>query len=553
MRNNELSITLLDLSRNPVETGTILNAMYSDSAVERMEKISKSDWKKKTPIGLLKAAHDIDSDMFIIAVDDFDTIHDETLFMLLGIASSARKFVFLENSSGKTRRITKLGFSFLHFPQLLLNLFATLIFATVFVVFSYMLRGVVWLRQESIVRQYYSSKNIDRVAYLRTDIAFNIKAGGSVAHTRGVIRGFKDNRKDVLVLSNENAQWLSFDDIPVTVLGHTRLFSFFRETERMINGVVFAFRAMPELRIYRPEVIYQRQCPFDLSGLVLSLWFKIPLVLESNNSDVRGTYWDKTRFKWICSLVERTLMFGSSVIVTISEPMREILGDLEYPSDRIHVLYNGVDIDSFNTADQQHEAKTLRKLYGIKEDDILVGFVGTFGQWHGIPTLTEAVKETLRINNLLYYVLVGDGELKYESENQIRDAGYAEKVIYTGLLAADEIGSYLAACDILISPHSKSPDGRKFFGSPTKLFEYMAASKAIVASDLDQIGEILVDNETALLVEPNNSSELASAICSLAGDKDTRMYLAKSARTEVKKRYTWKRNVEQVVALLRQP
>jgi glycosyltransferase involved in cell wall biosynthesis len=540
-------VTLLDMSRSPVDANASLQARYPEAPVEH---VSKKDWKQLGPLGLLKATRRIRSDVFVIAVDDFASIQDETLLTLLGVMASAKQFLILEISSGNAKRVTRIGFIFLELPLSLLKLISTLLFTALFVIFIAGLRCLVWIRQVLIGQSYDLSGNLNRIAYLRTDMAFNIKAGGSITHTRGVIRGFKDNGKNILVLANEDAPWLTFEDIPVVVLRRTRLFSFFKETERMVSGIMFALRAIPKFREYQPEAIYQRQCPFDFSGLILSLWFKIPLVLESNNSDVMGTYWDRMRFRWICALVERTLMNGSSIIVTISEPLREILEELKYPSNRIHVLYNGVDINSFDTLSNRKNSEIIRTKLGIKKENILIGFVGTFGQWHGIPTLAEAIIESLNKNSNLYYILVGDGELKPDLVHKIQVAGCANKVICTGLIPAEEIGNYLAACDILLSPHSTSPDGKKFFGSPTKLFEYMAANRAIIASDLDQIGEILLDGVTALLVEPNNSSELASTICRLATDEDKRLFLGRQAREEVKKKYTWKMNVGQVLALM---
>ena len=85
-------------------------------------------------------------------------------------------------------------------------------------------------------------------------------------------------------------------------------------------------------------------------------------------------------------------------------------------------------------------------------------------------------------------------------------------MIFTGALPHDKVAEYLDAADILVSPHIPMPDGSRFFGSPTKLFEYMAMGKAIVASRLEQLAEILEHDRTAWLVTPGNTEELAEAI-----------------------------------------
>jgi glycosyltransferase involved in cell wall biosynthesis len=105
------------------------------------------------------------------------------------------------------------------------------------------------------------------------------------------------------------------------------------------------------------------------------------------------------------------------------------------------------------------------------------------------------------------------------------------------------VAEYLDASDILVSPHVPMPDGSRFFGSPTKLFEYMAMGKAIVASRLDQLAEVLEHERTALLVAPGNAEELAQAIRRLALNPAERESLGAAARQAAVEHHDWARNV----------
>src|SRR6266481_821829 len=135
-------------------------------------------------------------------------------------------------------------------------------------------------------------------------------------------------------------------------------------------------------------------------------------------------------------------------------------------------------------------------------------FVRTFGPWHGVLTLAEAI--TLLPDDCgVRFLLIGAGRFRDEVERILRSAGKAERVIFAGQVEHERVPALLDACDILLSPHVQLADGAEFFGSPTKLFEYMAMGKGIIASRLGQIGEVLVDGETALLVEPGNTGQLA--------------------------------------------
>jgi glycosyltransferase involved in cell wall biosynthesis len=97
--------------------------------------------------------------------------------------------------------------------------------------------------------------------------------------------------------------------------------------------------------------------------------------------------------------------------------------------------------------------------------------------------------------------------------------------------------------DILAAPHVPNADGTRFFGSPTKLFEYMAMGRAIVASRLEQIGEVLEDGRTAVLVPPADEAALARAIVELAGDPGRRAGLGAAARRRALEKHTWQAHV----------
>jgi glycosyltransferase involved in cell wall biosynthesis len=132
-------------------------------------------------------------------------------------------------------------------------------------------------------------------------------------------------------------------------------------------------------------------------------------------------------------------------------------------------------------------------------------------------------------------------------EKQLESEVRAGRVIFTGAVVHDRVPALLDACDILVAPHVPLADGSEFFGSPTKVFEYMAMGKAIVASRLGQIGEVLTNQETALLVEPGNVDELTAAIVKLIESEELRTKLGAKAREVVGREYTWKHNAQRVL------
>ncbi len=157
----------------------------------------------------------------------------------------------------------------------------------------------------------------------------------------------------------------------------------------------------------------------------------------------------------------------------------------------------------------------IRERLRSRQASIVIGFIGTFGPWHGAEVLARAFGELIaehpHYRDSVRLLMIGDGVKMPEVTAALDAAGVADQAVLTGLVAAGRRAGYLAACDILASPHVPNADGTPFFGSPTKLFEYMAMGSAIVASDLDQVGEILEHGRAAQMAIPAASNRWSPA------------------------------------------
>jgi glycosyltransferase involved in cell wall biosynthesis len=163
----------------------------------------------------------------------------------------------------------------------------------------------------------------------------------------------------------------------------------------------------------------------------------------------------------------------------------------------------------------------------------------------------------------MHFVLVGDG-MKMPIVREVLGDRCGEFVTLTGLVSQSEAPAYLAASDVLLSPHVANQDGTRFFGSPTKLFEYMAMGKAIVASDLDQIGQVLQnsvragdwpasnepagdDRRLAVLCPPGDVSSLIDSVKFTVDRPGWRAALGRHARAEALAKYTWRQHVAAIL------
>jgi glycosyltransferase involved in cell wall biosynthesis len=218
--------------------------------------------------------------------------------------------------------------------------------------------------------------------------------------------------------------------------------------------------------------------------------------------------------------------------------LKQRLVSAGFDSTRICINPNGADPELFSPA---AKAKDLKSAFGV-EDAVVVGFCGTYGPWHGVEHLAHAIPRIIAETSKIRFLFVGDQRLRTEVGKIVEENGTKSYLWFAENIPHGEIPEYLSACDILVSPHVTMADGSEFFGSPIKIFEYMAMGKPIVASRVGQISEILYANVNALLVEPGDPAQLADAILRLAGDFVLRNKLGAEARQTLLSNYTWKHN-----------
>jgi len=237
----------------------------------------------------------------------------------------------------------------------------------------------------------------------------------------------------------------------------------------------------------------------------------------------------------------------------VSKPSKDELLSRGVPGERIIVNPNGVDPDIYRP---DRDGDTVRRKLGIGSDEVVIAFVGTFGNWHGTEVLAEAFARLLvkypALAGKVRLLLIGDGGKMPLVRDILQRAGAIDRAVLTGTVPQSDTPDYLATADVFASPHVPNPDGSPFFGSPTKLFEYMAMGRAIIASDLDQIGEVLEHQKTALLVPPADPDALAEGMAALVQDADLRRALGAAARERCLAEFTWAQHTRRILGALRE-
>lgn len=287
--------------------------------------------------------------------------------------------------------------------------------------------------------------------------------------------------------------------------------------------------------------------PFDLVYERYSLWSygamehardrQIPSVLEVNAPLIEEQATQRTlvhsSLAQVCS--ERAFA-AASALVAVSNEVAEYLARIEPAQDKISVVANGVNIRRFAEA-----------LEGSGSDrPFTIGFVGTLKPWHGTDLLLRSFREVLAITEQARLLIVGNGPQREPLNHLARELGIDAHVTFTGSVAPDAIPGLLGRMDVAVAPY---PNLEGFYFSPLKVYEYMAASLPVVASNLGQLRSLIEHGRNGLLVPPGDVSHLTAALLKLHADAGLRKRLGAAGWQTVAQHHTWRSVAKRILSI----
>jgi glycosyltransferase involved in cell wall biosynthesis len=293
-------------------------------------------------------------------------------------------------------------------------------------------------------------------------------------------------------------------------------------------------------RDFKPDVIYERYNLNLLAGLLLAKLTHTPLLLEVNAplAQERASHSGGLRLHPMAWRIENFLWRSADRILPVSGPLAALLQEARVKRDRITVIPNGIDPAMFDGID----SGTAKRALGLG-GKLVLGFAGFMRDWHGLDAVIEALAQPGVPDNL-HFLLLGDGPARKTMEQRAVALGVADRVTFTGIVPRAELGWHVAAFDIALQPKAVA------YASPLKLFDYMAAGKAIVAPDQANICEIVTHEDSALLFDPRRPTGMLDAVLRLVADAGLRQHLGRGARRQIENGgFTWRQNAQRVAAL----
>lgn len=225
-------------------------------------------------------------------------------------------------------------------------------------------------------------------------------------------------------------------------------------------------------------------------------------------------------------------------VFTICEGLRSDIAARGIPENKITVIPNAVDVESFDSGGIPDEV--LKDKLGLSSSTV-VGFIGSFYAYEGLDLLLEALPKILSQLPDVRILLVGGGPQDGALKEQAQRLGIADKVIFTGRVPHQEVQRYYDLIDVLAYPrHSMRLTD---LVTPLKPLEAMAQGRLLVASDVGGHRELIRDGETGLLFRAGDADSLSETIVKLLSKREYWPELRQAGRRYVVEERNWARSV----------
>lgn len=211
----------------------------------------------------------------------------------------------------------------------------------------------------------------------------------------------------------------------------------------------------------------------------------------------------------------------AAVTICLTKSDAEEIMALGCPQERIRIISNPVDVEIF------------RPRAELEEEDLVV-WVGRFVPEKGLGTMISAAHRVALHSPGVRFVLVGDGPMAGKVRHLIKKLGLEKNILLAGVLSPKQVSEIVARASVFLFTSLKE-------GLPKVVLEAMSSGKAVVASNISGVSELIRTGYDGILVEPRDTKAFAEAITHILEDKKLRKKLGSKARDYVLRNHTWDR------------
>ena len=267
----------------------------------------------------------------------------------------------------------------------------------------------------------------------------------------------------------------------------------------------------------------------------------IPFVLEINELAGYERVRDQS-FVRVAQAVERAVLRRANLIVTVSEFLTSRAQEIVDGKVPVVTIPNGVSSNWLSTSVSSEDTDRLRHQLGL-DGRPAVCFVGGLTHWHNFGLLLEAMAQLKSQLPRAALLIVGDGPCRGFIQSESARLGLGDSVVLAGRVPHEQIASYIGLCDVGVIPETNQ------YRSPIKMFEYMAAGKAVVAPRMPPVAAVIEPERSGLLFDPGSAAHLSQVLLRAFTDRPLAAALGATARQQIRRGYTWEEHARRILRL----
>lgn len=291
-------------------------------------------------------------------------------------------------------------------------------------------------------------------------------------------------------------------------------------------------------RAQRVDLVYERYAFFCWVGMKIARKRNIPLFLEVNYTTLTPLFRKKTKlFLPLARHIERRCFEQAQALFVVSSYLKRQLIDCGIPEEKIIVTPNAVDEQVFSHAADGAAIRDTFKLSGRQ----VIGYVGAFFPWHGLDFLLDAIARLETRRNDMCLFLVGSGPMEKTLREAARQKQLKTPLVFAGTVPYNRLPEYLAAMDMCVLPDSND------YGSPMKIFEYMAVGKPVLAPKLSPIEDVITDGVNGVLFPQKDLQAFALKLDAVLSDDSLKKRVGQAARETIARKHYWRHNAQAII------
>jgi glycosyltransferase involved in cell wall biosynthesis len=356
------------------------------------------------------------------------------------------------------------------------------------------------------------------------------KVGGTERHLLYLVKNLDRERFNCLVCTLNDKEGSTVKEmrehnINVKIIPVKRIYGF--------NALKQVFKLVKIIKENKIDIIQTFHFKSDVYGGLVAIFLRKPIFISSR----RDVGYLKTKPKLLVSYLLNKFF---DRFIAVSDSVKESISKNEgVAHSKIITIYNGVDLGHFYI-NNKFQREEIRKKLNIDSDALVIGTVVNFRTDKGYDIFFRSIAQVMRFRKDALVLVVRDGPLYGYFKDFVRDIGISSKIIFTGY--RKDIPKILSSMDIFcISSKSE--------GFSNVVLEAFACGKPIIATKVGGNKEAVVEQETGILVPPDDSGKMAAAILKLCEDAALREKMGLAGRKRIESVFTLERMIKQMEEL----